>query len=140
MTSKILVPVDGSAAALRALGVAGSRKQGAAGDVSILVLNVQAPLPPSRYVTRPMISDHCSRMSMAALRSARATARRLKLDARFYVRQGDPASAIARFAKAMHCREIIIGTRGRGRVAAFMLGSVALRVVQLSRIPVTLVK
>ncbi len=140
MIIRILVPVDGSAAALRALALAGARKQSAAGNVSILVLNVQAPLPPSRYVTRPMIKDHFSRMSHAALRSARSTARRLKLDARFYVRQGDPAATIARFAKAMNCSEIIIGTRGRGRVAVFVVGSVALRVVQLSKIPVTLVK
>ena len=140
MINRILVPVDGSAAALRALRFAGSRKQSAAGNVSILVLNVQAPLPPSRYVTRPMIKDDSSRMSHAALRSARSTARRLKLDARFYVRQGDPATSIARFAKTMNCSEIIIGTRGRGRVAVFVVGSVALRVVQLSKIPVTLVK
>jgi nucleotide-binding universal stress UspA family protein len=140
MAKKILVPVDGSAAALRALQLAGSKKQGAGDDVSVLVLNVQAPLPPSRYVTRSMIKDHSSRMSMAALRSARSMARRLKLNARFYVRQGDPATAIARFAKGMNCGEIIIGTRGRGRVAVFVLGSVALRVVQLSKVPVTLVK
>ena len=140
MVEKILVPVDGSAAALRALEFAGSRKRRTAGDVSILVLNVQAPLPPSRYVTPAMIKDHSSHLSQAVLRSARSTARRRKLDARFYVRQGDPATTIARFAKAMNCREIIIGTRGRGRAAMFVLGSVAMRVVQLSRVPVTLVK
>src|SRR5689334_16355427 len=52
MASRILVAVDGSAAALRALEHAGARKRGEAGQVSILVLNVQAPLPPSRYLTR----------------------------------------------------------------------------------------
>lgn len=40
----------------------------------------------------------------------------------------------------MKCTHIIMGTRGRGRVAALVLGSVALKVVQLARIPVTLVK
>jgi len=140
MLSKILVPVDGSAAALRALEHAGARKRTNTGEVSIVVLNVQAPLPPSRYVTRSMIREHNSRMSLAALRSARSTARRLKLDARFYVRKGDPATTVARFAKAMRCGEIVMGTRGRGRTAIFVLGSVALRVVQLVEAPVTLVK
>ncbi len=140
MASRILVAVDGSAAALRALEHAGARKRGEAGQVSILVLNVQAPLPPSRYLTRSMIRDHHSRLAFAALRSARSTARRLKLDARFHVRHGDPAPVIARFARSRSCGEIIMGTRGRGRTAIFVLGSVALRVVQLSRVPVTLVK
>lgn len=40
----------------------------------------------------------------------------------------------------MDCGEIIMGTRGRGRMASFVLGSVALRVIQLASVPVTLVK
>jgi nucleotide-binding universal stress UspA family protein len=40
----------------------------------------------------------------------------------------------------MNCKEIIMGTRGRSRIASFVLGSVALRVVQLSGVPVTLIK
>ena len=140
MVSKVLVPVDGSAAALRALEYAGVRKRTAGGTVSIVVLNVQAPLPPSRYVTRSMIRDQNSRLAFAALRSARSASRKSKLDARFYVRHGDPASMITRFARSMNCSEIAMGTRGRGRTGIFVLGSVALRVVQLSRVAVTLVK
>jgi nucleotide-binding universal stress UspA family protein len=138
--NKILVPVDGSAAALRALEFAKRRKQDARGGVTILVLNVQLRLPPSRYVTRSMIKDHYGLMATLALRSAKSAARRSGIGARFYSRQGDPAPSIARFAKTMHCNEIIMGTRGRSRVASFVLGSVALRVVQLSAVPVTLVK
>lgn len=140
MVNRILVPMDGSDAALRALEHAESRKRTASGDVSIIVLNVQMPLPPSRYVTRTMIREHSSRSSLAALRPARTLARRLKLDARFYSRRGDPATVVARFAKAKNCGEIIMGTRGRGRTAVFVLGSVALRVVQLAPLPITLVK
>jgi nucleotide-binding universal stress UspA family protein len=81
MIDRILVPVDGSPAALRALEHAGYRKQRAAGGVTVIVLNVQAPLPPSRYVTRSMLRDHYSRMSGQALRPTRSRARRLRLDA-----------------------------------------------------------
>ena len=140
MVSRILVPVDGSAPALRALEHAGWRKQFTAGDVSVVVLNVQAPLPPSRYVTRTMLRDHHTRMSRRALQSARTTSRRLKLDAKFYWQKGDSGATIARFAKKMRCTEIIMGNRGRGRMAAFVLGSVALRVLQTAKMPVTLVK
>ena len=138
--NKILVPVDGSAAALRALEFAKRRKQDAQGGITILVLNVQLRLPPSRYVTRSMIKDHYRLTATLALRSAKSAARRLGLGASFYSRQGEAAPSIARFAKTMNCKEIIMGTRGRSRVASFVLGSVALRVVQLSGVPVTLVK
>ena len=140
MANAILVPVDGSAAALRALEYAGERKRGAAGELSIIVLNVQIPLPPSRYVTRAMVNEHHKRMANQALRPARALARRQKFEVRFCVRQGEPAETIIRFAKKMKCGEIIMGTRGRGHMAALVLGSVALKVVQLAKIPVTLVK
>jgi len=140
MPDRILVPMDGSAEAVRALEHAARRKQQAAGAVSILVLNVQAPMPPSRYVTRSMLEDHYERMAAEALRPARSASRRLGIDARFYARRGDPAGIIARFAKRMRCGEIVMGTRGRGRTAVFVLGSVALRVVQLSKVPVTLVR
>jgi nucleotide-binding universal stress UspA family protein len=137
---KILVPMDGSAAALRALELAMRRKNRSRHDVAILVLNVQTRLPPSRYVTRSMSKDHYDRMATVALRSAKAAARRRNVDAGFHTRLGDPAPSIARFAAAMNCAEIIMGTRGRSRMASFVLGSVAMRVVQLADIPVTLVK
>ena len=140
MSNKILIPMDGSAAALRALKLAGRRKQEAQGDVDILVLNVQPRLPPSRYVTRSMINDHYVLMATLALRRARSAARRLRLGASFHSRLGDAASSIERFARSMNCDEIIMGTRGRSRIASFVLGSVALRVVQLAETPVTLVK
>ena len=140
MRNKVLVPVDGSPASIHALEHAGRRRQRVAEELSIIVLNVQAPLPPSRYVTRAMLRDHYALMSRLALKRARSTARRLKIDVRFHVRYGDPAVTIVKFARRMHCREIIMGTRGRGRFAAFMLGSVASTVVQLAGIPVTLVK
>jgi nucleotide-binding universal stress UspA family protein len=140
MPNRVLVPVDGSPASLRALEHASHRKQRTAEDLSIIVLNVQAPLPPSRYVTRSMLRDHYALMSTQALKPARSTARRLKLAARFYVRHGDPAVTIARFARRMNCKEIIMGTRGRGRFATLVVGSVALTVVQLVSIPVTLVR
>jgi len=132
--------MDGSAAALRALELAGWRKKDSRGALAILVLNVQPNLPPSRYVTRSMISDHYKLMTRLALRSARSAAQRSGLEVSFHSLQGDPAPSIVRFAKSKKCDEIIMGTRGRSRIASFVVGSVALRVVQLAGVPVTLVK
>ena len=43
-------------------------------------------------------------------------------------------------AKKVGASEIIMGTRGLSRVSRFLLGSVAMKVVQLASVPVTLVK
>ena len=122
------------AAALRALEHAGARKRTSrrrdinrcpecSGATS--TQPIRDPLDDSGSTTRACRWRRCA--------SARSTARRLKLDARFYVRKGDPATTVARFAKTMRCSEIVMGTRGRGRTAIFVLGSVALRVVAACR-------
>jgi nucleotide-binding universal stress UspA family protein len=44
------------------------------------------------------------------------------------------------FAKQKNCDQIVMGTRGLGKVAVFLLGSVAMKVLQLAEIPATSVK
>jgi nucleotide-binding universal stress UspA family protein len=139
VTKKILVPIDGSPNSIRALELAG-RKQLAGSAVGILVLNVQPPLPPRRFVSRAMISEFHARRSEAALKPAKAAIERLGLEADCYVRVGEPAATIANFAKKTGCHEIILGTRGLGRVAGLVLGSIATKVIHLAGVPVTLVK
>lgn len=135
----ILVPIDGSTTALRALEHACRRAR--RGEHSpVVVLNVQAPLPPSRLVTRAMIEDHHERESRAALRGARALAKRLGVPVEWQVQVGPAAPTITGFARERGCAEIVMGTRGLGRLPGFVLGSTAMRVVQLSTVPVTLVK
>jgi nucleotide-binding universal stress UspA family protein len=52
---------------------------------------------------------------------------------------GDIAPAIAGCADAMSCNLIVMGTRGMGAVASLVLGSVATKVIHLTRIPILLV-
>ncbi|TNF31808.1 MAG: universal stress protein [Deltaproteobacteria bacterium] len=53
---------------------------------------------------------------------------------------GTPASRIVEVAHAHSASLIVMGTRGRSALSGILLGSNAHRVVQLSRVPVTLVK
>lgn len=133
----ILVPIDGSANANRALQLALSRC--AAAD-RVIALNVQPPLPPSRFVTRAMIAEHHQRESTRALRAARRLAKRHRIDVDWQVRVGPAAPTIADCARDHRCDEIVMGTRGLGRLPGFVLGSTAMRVVQLADVPVTLLK
>ncbi|GFE80087.1 universal stress protein [Steroidobacter agaridevorans] len=138
-TQTILVPVDGSDPSTRALEYAVDRVT-MAGKGSLRVVNVQLGMPASRYVSRDMIAEHQHRLADAALKAARALLKRRKLDADISVHIGDPAATIVTLAKRRGCSEIVMGSRGRGRVAGMLLGSVASKVIQLSPCPVTIVK
>ena len=138
-TKNILIPVDGSANSLRALKHAAERFRETS-HVQLLLLNVQPSLPASRHVPKSMIKEHQQRMSEEALGPARALAERLGVMFDCYVRVGDPAEVIATFAQRTRCREIIMGTRGLGRVRGLLLGSVTTKVIHLATAPVTLVK
>ncbi|MBL8225334.1 MAG: universal stress protein [Chromatiales bacterium] len=137
-TANILVPMDGSPAALRALRHVARSRRGR--PVHVLVLNVQPGMPPSRHVTRAMIAEYQATHGEAALKPARELATRLKLDAEYYVRSGDAAREIAALARETGCQEIVMGTRGLSRLGGVLLGSVASKVVHLAGVPVTLVK
>ncbi len=135
----ILVPIDGSSSSLRALEIAADRYRDGDYD-DLLVLNVQPTLPPSRFVSRSMIAEYTERQSEEALEPARKAAKRHGVKPQFHVEKGDPAETIVKFARRHGCDEIVMGTRGQGRVKGMLMGSVALKVVHLSRGPVTLVK
>jgi nucleotide-binding universal stress UspA family protein len=134
-TKKLLVPVDGSSSALRALKWAVRTP-----DAAILILNVQPAISSSGFVSKRMIVEHQKRGAEEALAPARALLKRLKIDARTYTAIGEPATTIVAFAEKSRCSAIVMGSRGLGHVAGLMLGSVAAKVIYLASCPVTVVK
>lgn len=134
-TKKLLVPMDGSGSAMRALKLAAKTR-----DAVVLVLNVQPAMPSSRFVSKAMIAEHQRRSADEALAPARALLERLRLRARTYTAIGEPAPAIVAFAKKHRCSAIVMGSRGQGAIAGLMLGSVATKVIHLAACPVTVVK
>ena len=75
-----------------------------------------------------------------ALEVRAAAARAAGVQARGIVRVGAPAAEITAFAVEETPALIVIGTHGRGRLARFMLGSVADRVVRTAPCPVVTVR
>ena len=57
-----------------------------------------------------------------------------------HVEQGEIAPTIARLAQELTCDQIVMGTRGRSALGDLILGSVAVKVLHLAKVPVTLVK
>lgn len=135
----ILLPVDGSANSLRAVKFALDRFRDAR-HVQLLLLNVQAGMPSSRHVRPAMIKEHQLRMSEEALAPARELIEKSGIKFDCYFRVGDAAEVIAKFAARTRCAEIIMGTRGLGKIRGLMLGSVTTKVIHLSPVPVMLVK
>jgi nucleotide-binding universal stress UspA family protein len=132
---KILVAMDGSKPAMRALEFAATNHA-----APLLVLNVQPAMPSSRFVSRSMIADHHRRAADEALARARRLIERRGLDAQVLTAVGDPAETLIRLAKKHRCGVIVMGCRGQGPVASLLLGSVASKVIQTAACPVTVVK
>jgi nucleotide-binding universal stress UspA family protein len=124
---------------MRALRYAVERFRASA-HVQLLILNVQPGMPSSRHVPPAMIKEHQQRMSEEALAPARELMERLGAMFDCYSRVGNPGEVIASFARRTRCAEIIMGTRGLGRVRGLLLGSVTMKVIHLASVPVTLVK
>jgi nucleotide-binding universal stress UspA family protein len=140
---KILVTVDGSEYAQRALQAV-VRLVPQSGGLEVVLLNVRdmplyyGELPP---FDRESIEERLSQRQQDLLAGASAEARRLGLQqVSTRAEQGAAATEIVRVANELSVDEIVMGTHGRGTVGGLFLGSVAQRVVHLSKVPVLLVK
>ena len=139
---RILVPVDGSQAALRALKHAAAIAAHGKGEVQLL--NVQPILPMygmvRAYMRVPQYKAARATLARQALAGAERLLARAKIKHRAHVMYGEPGETIADAARELKCRMIVMGTRGQGAVGNLLLGSVATKVIHLAKVPVTLVK
>jgi nucleotide-binding universal stress UspA family protein len=138
---RILVPVDGSDAATRALRVAAERVRGLEAELHVLHVEPAMTYEELRvYVVREdldkMRHDACQRVLTAAAQVLAAE----KVAHVEHLRQGEVAQTIAQMAQSQAMDEVVMGTRGMGTLGALLLGSVAYRVVHLVHVPVTRVK
>jgi nucleotide-binding universal stress UspA family protein len=138
---RILVPIDGSDEALRALEHA-VRMARLIGEADIHLINVQPPISGSvgTFVGTENITRFHREESDNALAAARKLLEREGLPVNEAVRIGNTSQSIADHARDLPCDQIVMGTRGLGRIGSIVLGSVATQVVHLAEVPVTLVK
>jgi len=138
---RILVPVDGSPGALRALKHAAAH---APRGTELQLVNVQPAMPlygmVRAYMRVPQYKSACGTLAKRALDPALKLARRARVAHRPHVLFGEAGETLADAARRLKCGAIVMGTRGQGAVGNLVLGSVATRVVHLAKVPVTLVK
>jgi nucleotide-binding universal stress UspA family protein len=139
--SKVLIPIDGSPASLRALDFAiemGSQNP----DTSFVLLNVQN-ISALELTGAAMGSDGqetASQASAKALKEAVGKSEAAGIVFKTLVTTGQPAEAIARAAREGDIKHIVMGTRGLGSIQGLLLGSVAMKVIHLAEVPITLIK
>jgi nucleotide-binding universal stress UspA family protein len=141
---RILVPVDGSPASQRAINYMmekGAQYRNAV-EFEVHLLNVQHPLPGdvTMFVDHDEIKGYHHDEGIKCLQPARDALDRAGVPYVYHIAIGDPAEIIAHYAHEKQCDQIIMGTRGHGRIAGMLLGSVANKVLHLSDVPVLLVK
>jgi nucleotide-binding universal stress UspA family protein len=139
---KFLVPVDGSEPSLRAVSYL-VRLAKCREVVEIQVVNVREPADAweiRRFLNPDEIAEMQQREGEVDLSAAKALldAAGVAYDAKVLV--GPVAQTIADYAAEQGCDSIVMGTHGRGGLADLFLGSVASKVIHLTRLPVTLIK
>lgn len=139
----VLVAVDGSEgseSAVRYLVKAnGLYREG----VDAHLLTVQAPLAGVNvklFISQDSLNDYYRDAGTAALASSREILDAAGVRYTHHIGVGDPAEVIVEYAEAKGCDHIVIGSRGLGAVTGLVLGSVAMKVMRLAKVPVTLVK
>jgi nucleotide-binding universal stress UspA family protein len=138
---KVLVPIDGSDNALRALerAVALLRDRG---PFELHLLNVQPPLggDVTAFVGSANVKGYHREEGEKALAPAKALLDRQSVPYKAHITVGPAGESIAGFAKQLGCDTVIMGTRGLGKIKGAVLGSVSTDVLRYTDIPVTLVK
>ena len=139
---KILVPLDGSACAERAVKhVIALAAEGVKADVHLLHVQSAMPLQDVDELAKPGLTE---RLKIDDADAAFTSAKRLLAEAGVHYSTrtvtGDPAREIALYADIYACDEIVMGTRGLGRVKDLLMGSIANKVVHMVKMPVMLVK
>ena len=143
MAMKILLAVDGSDVALRAVDHLIGHVSWFREMPEIHLLHVQPPIPIGRalaHVSKETLQAHYMDESREHLQEAQQ-----KLDAagRFHtthIHVGQAPEVIAKLAGELGCDLVVMGSHGRSGIAGLVMGSVATRVLHLAPCPVLLVK
>ena len=142
MYSKILVPLDGSPLAERALEPALEMARTTGSEIILLeaVQDSLAAVPEARYHVPLKETYRSAILSMKYLQNIASRLRPHVKKVRWHVEEGDPTDAILSFAHNENVDLIVMGTHGRTGLSRVVMGSVAEKVTVTTHRPVVLVK
>ncbi len=139
---RILVAVDGSENALRAVRHVLAEKDVYRDPLQLVLVNVQASVVSGAvkmFFSQEQLEGYYREEGDTAMAAARDLVAAAGLPAEHHILVGDPAENIARLARDTRCHQIVMGTRGMGAISGMFVGSVAAKVIHRSEVPVLLV-
>jgi nucleotide-binding universal stress UspA family protein len=137
---KFLVPIDDSDNAGRAFQYALELAKERAIKLYIVTVHPQPDVYGEIHVTETQMAELQLKRSQATLAPALEAAKKADVEHTSEILVGNTATMIVKRAEELRCDGIIMGTQGRGTVGRLFMGSVAVKVVHLTKLPVTLVK
>jgi nucleotide-binding universal stress UspA family protein len=142
--SKILIPVDGSPASLRAVDFT-IEMVAQDPSTSLVLLHVQNTRAielagASEAMDTEWLREAGSLASAKALKDAIGKCEHAGVASEVLVRTGQIAEAVGQVAREENVKHIVMGTRGLGGIQGLLLGSVAMQVIHLAEVPITLIK
>ena len=139
---KILIPLDGSEAALQAVHhCIALAREGL--KLTAVLANVQEPTYLYEMVLAPdpVVLERARAAAGAhALASAERLLKAVDIGFEREVATGDPAHTLIDIAERHGCDAIVMGSRGAGGRRLALLGSVAHEVLHAAAVPVTVIK
>ncbi|MFH2135614.1 MAG: universal stress protein [Pseudomonadota bacterium] len=140
---KILIPVDGSPHSLNAVRYAIALAGALSTPPQLQLLNVQRNVAAGNvklFIDTQTIDDYERELGMQALHAACQALEEAGLSYQYHLSVGNPAEAIIRYATEQSVSNIVIGAHGEGGLGKRLLGSVVAQVLEISELPVTVVR
>lgn len=139
---KVLLPVDGSEHSVKTVADFVQCGDWFREPPELHLLNVQHALDGnvSLFINQADIRQYHQEEGMKCLQNARDFLDRAGMAYQYHITVGDSAEMIVRFAAEKGYDLIVMGPRGKGGVKELLLGSVTNKVMQLSKLPVLLIK
>ncbi len=140
---KILVPVDGTESANRAVEYVISSRNWLKETPQVLLLNVQWKIATGNvklFINQQTIDDYYREQGMAALDGARKRLDAAGMAYSYHISVGVPANAIVAYAAENKVDQIVLGAGEQRTLSTMLLGSVVDKVLHLAEVPVVLIK
>ena len=138
----ILMPVDGSASALRAVAYVIGHINTLKESPQLLLLNVQWKMAAGNvklFINQETLNEYYLEQGNEALHQAGATLDAAGLSYQQHISIGTPAEAIAQYALEQQVDLIVMGRQGQSALQTLLLGSVVHKVLHLTSCPVLLI-
>ena len=147
MFQKILVPVDGSDTAWKALKTAAALASRFQGEIRVFtVMEPYNSLSLVQITLDQNLMDRSNREMKKASLAVLDTAKEKLTEYGFHGKvsyedgEGNPAELILEKSREDGCDSVVIGSRGLSGITEFLLGSVSSKVSQYAEVPVFVVK